>query len=120
MPPCSFGWQPGRCVAHARRETRCIAGVTCTGCGDSSALSTHPRRLKYAAFGIVLATLCGYRSVLPVFRDELEHSLSIGDAQFGLMFSISSLTAITTVLIGGWLVDRWGPGRVLRVCFFWE
>lgn len=74
------------------------------------------RHVIYAFVVSVVAVAAGYQGVLPVFRSHLMQYLSIGDDRFGLLFSIGSLTGLTSVLTGGHLVDRWGPRRVIRIC----
>lgn len=74
------------------------------------------RRLLYALVITVIAVVIGYTGVLPVFRGHLKEYLGIGDAGFGLLFSIGSLPSLISILLGGQLIDRWGPRRVIRVC----
>ena len=54
-------------------------------------------------------------SMLPVFRDELQRYLGIGDGAYGLLFSIGTAAGLIAVLAGGVLVDRRGPVTVLRL-----
>jgi len=55
--------------------------------------------------------------MLPVFGHELQRYLGIDYRGFGLLFSVGATTGMFTVLIGGALVDRWGPRAMLRLCF---
>ena len=73
------------------------------------------RHLRYAFVLSALAVLAGYLGVLPIFRSHLKAYLGIGDARFGFLFSIGALPGLVSVLLGGQLVDRWGPRRVIRV-----
>lgn len=78
------------------------------------------RRFKlhvlYAATITCVAVLAGYKGVLPVFRSHLKDYLDIGDAGFGLLFSVGYLPGLVSVLLGGQLIDYWGPRRVIRIC----
>ncbi|MFP4028903.1 MAG: MFS transporter [Candidatus Brocadiia bacterium] len=56
--------------------------------------------------------------MIPVFRDTLQQYLGIGDGRFGFLLSVLSGAGLFTVLIGGAMVDRWGPRRVLRISLF--
>ncbi len=81
--------------------------------------SRRQRRIRlhvfYAAAITAIALLAGYRGVLPVFRSHLKAYLDIGDAGFGLLFSAGHLPGLVSILLGGQLVDRWGPRRVIRI-----
>ncbi len=79
--------------------------------------STRSRRhVAYAVVISILAVMAGYKGVLPVFRSHLMQYLGIGDARFGLLLSIGSLTGLCSVLFGGQCIDRYGPRRVIRAC----
>ncbi len=80
------------------------------------ALKKNRRRLLYALIIAAVALIAGYKGVLPVFRSHLKAYLDIGDAGFGLLFSVGYLPGLASVLLGGQLIDRWGSRRVIRVC----
>jgi len=71
------------------------------------------RRSVYAGLIIILMALTNYRSILPIFRDQLLHYLSINDQRFGLMFSLPQWLSIVPLLMVGWIVARWGSRRLL-------
>jgi MFS family permease len=80
-------------------------------------MSTRVKRhLLYAGVAAAIALLTGYSSVLSVFRSHLQDYLGIGVERFGLLFSVGSITGIFSILIGGILVDRWGPRKMIRIC----
>ena len=74
------------------------------------------RHIGYAVAITIISVLASYPSILPFFRDVLQRYLRIGDREFGLLFSIGSIGGVVTVLLGGPLVDRWGPRRMLSIC----
>ncbi len=74
-------------------------------------------RVWYAVTVTSLALLAGFAGILPVLRGHLQEYLGIGDKAFGFLFSIGPMAGLAGILLGGILVDRWGPRRVLRVCF---
>ena len=55
--------------------------------------------------------------MLPVFRDSLQSYLGIGDARFGLLFSLAAFAGVASVVAGGVMVDRRGPVAVMRLGF---
>jgi len=83
--------------------------------GKPFSLSRTHRYIMYAAFITGIAVISGYMGILPVFRSYLMRYLGIGDDRFGLLFSIGSITGLSSVLLGGRLIDRWGPRRVIRI-----
>jgi hypothetical protein len=78
-------------------------------------MSVPRHHVRYAGVITAVAVLSGYASVLPIFRNDLESYLGIGDGSFGLLFSIGPLAGLVGLLAGGVLIDRWGPRRVIRV-----
>jgi len=82
--------------------------------------TTRQKRLQhhlfYAVVIMLVSIIAGYRGILPVFRSYLKDYLAIGDASFGLLFSIGAFVGLPGVLLGGYLVDRWGPQQVIRIC----
>ncbi|MFP4175750.1 MAG: MFS transporter, partial [Candidatus Brocadiia bacterium] len=64
---------------------------------------------------VLLLILCRIAGMLPVFRDVLQDYLGIGDEIWGFLLSTRTGAGLFTVLIGGVLVDRWGPRRVIRL-----
>ena len=83
----------------------------------ANARHSPAHRLRCAAVMLALVLLCRSTAMLPVFRDELQQYLGIGDGLFGLLFSVGMLTGLATILAGGALVDRWGPFAILRIGF---
>ncbi len=75
-----------------------------------------PLRTLYAAVSIALLSLMGITGMLPVFRERLQEFLSISKTEFGLLLTLGSVVGIAGALTGGWLVDRGGARRVLRIC----
>jgi MFS family permease len=78
-------------------------------------LSRTRQHLLYSVFITIVAVIAGYMGILPVFRSYLMRYLGIGDDRFGLLFSIGSITGLSSVLFGGRLIDRWGPRRIIRI-----
>ena len=72
------------------------------------------KHLGYALFISLLMVMTAYVAVLPVFGSHLQNYLGIGDATFGLIFSLGALAGIGLALIGGPLVDRLGAVRMIR------
>lgn len=72
--------------------------------------------MRLAGAAISTAFLAEFTTLVPVFRSDLQAYLGIQDGAFGVLLSVSSLTGIVAVLLGGALVDRWGPGPVVRGC----
>ena len=76
-------------------------------------------RVRRTVWVVALAVLATYAScVLPVFYEQLKEYFAIGSGAYGFMFSVGSLGGVLTALIGGVLVDRRGPRRVIRLCLF--
>lgn len=78
-------------------------------------MKTFHRRIKYAVITVCALVLCRMVSMYPVYRETLQEYFGIGDRIWGFLLSISTGAGLITVLIGGQLVDRWGPRRVIRV-----
>lgn len=74
------------------------------------------RHLLYATVIAAVAVLASYGSLLPIFRSHLMVYLGIGDEQFGLLFGVGPMASLASVLLGGTMIDRWGPRRVIRIC----
>lgn len=72
------------------------------------------RHYRYAVTVSALAVLATYTGILPVFRAHLQGYLKIGDAQFGLLFSVAPLAGALAVLGGGVLLNRLGAVRLIR------
>lgn len=73
------------------------------------------RRAVYATLIIILMALTNYRSILPIFRDQLQAYLHIHDRLFGVMFSLPQWLSLIPLLLVGWIVTRWGPRRLLTL-----
>ena len=84
--------------------------------GTSASRKRRRRHIAYAVVVSIVVVLAGYLDALPVFRSHLMQYLEIGDARFGLLFGIGSLTGLVSVFCGGQLLDRWGPRRLIRIC----
>ena len=74
-------------------------------------------RLRYALGALLLLTVGRSVGMLPVFRDSLQSYLGIGDARFGLLFSLAAFAGVASVVAGGVMVDRRGPVAVMRLGF---
>lgn len=74
------------------------------------------RRTAYAASAILLAALAGCVCMLPVFREELQSYLGIGDRRFGLLFSIIEIAGIVPILTAAVLIKQKGPQAIIRLC----
>jgi NNP family nitrate/nitrite transporter-like MFS transporter len=61
-------------------------------------------------FGVAAQSMC-----LPVLFKEISTELNLSLVQVGLIWGISSLPGIFTVMIGGAIGDRFGPKRVLTL-----
>ncbi len=83
---------------------------------DSIVTRRFRRHALYAAMISVIGVLAGYKGILPVFRSHLMDYLDIGDSGFGLLLSVGFLPGLASGLLGGQLIDRWGPRRVIRIC----
>jgi MFS family permease len=55
-----------------------------------------------------------YDSVAPVF-DLLSSQLGFTDQQLGLLYSAYSLAAVLVLLIGGYIIDRWGTKKSITL-----
>lgn len=76
-------------------------------------------RVRRTLWVVALAVLATYAScALPVFYEQLKEYFAIDSEAYGFMFSIGSLGGAITALVGGVLVDRRGPRRVIRLCLF--
>ncbi|MHB9110754.1 MAG: MFS transporter [Armatimonadota bacterium] len=73
------------------------------------------RRAVYAVLIVILMALTNYRSILPIFRDQLQDYLHIHDKLFGVMFSLPQWLSLVPLLLVGWIVARWGPRRLLTL-----
>jgi nitrate/nitrite transporter NarK len=86
--------------------------------GDEERLSRRLKptkhRLVYATVTIVLGAIWLYTMVLPVFRDALQSYFDITIDQFGLLISIGMIPGALSVLVGGALINRFGPRAVIR------
>ncbi|MCK4624834.1 MAG: MFS transporter [Phycisphaerae bacterium] len=71
-------------------------------------------RLVYATVTIVLGAIGHYTMVLPVFRDALQSYFGIGIERFGLLLSVGMIPGAVAVLVGGALINRFGPRAVVR------
>lgn len=72
------------------------------------------RNYRYAVAVSALAVLANYVGILPVFRAHLQDYLMIGDARFGLLFSVAPLAGGLAVLGSGFLLNRFGAVRLIR------
>lgn len=73
------------------------------------------RRAAYAVLIVILMALTNYRSILPIFRDQLQQYLHINDQLFGVMFSLPQWPALAPLLLVGWIIARWGSRRLLTI-----
>jgi MFS family permease len=55
-----------------------------------------------------------YDSAAPVF-DLLSTQLGFTDQQLGLLYSVYSIAAVLVLLIGGYIIDRWGTKRSITL-----
>ena len=55
-----------------------------------------------------------YDSIGPV-ADLLQRQRGFSDTQIGMLNAIYSLPNMVLLLIGGWMVDRFGAGRMMAV-----
>ncbi len=75
------------------------------------------RRATATALLVILGALVSYPSgVLPIFRDSLQSHFRIDISRLGLLLSAGMIPGSLAALAAGVLVDRRGPGPVLRVC----
>ena len=57
----------------------------------------------------------GYTSIIPVFRDVLQHAYGLSFSRLGGLFSLWSVSGAVVALVAGAATDRWGPRPVLGV-----
>jgi MFS family permease len=55
-----------------------------------------------------------YDSVAPVF-DLLSSQLGFTDSQLGLLYSVYSIAAVLVLLIGGYIIDKWGTKKSITL-----
>jgi MFS family permease len=55
-----------------------------------------------------------YDSAAPVF-DLLSSQLGFTDQQLGLLYSVYSVAAVLVLLVGGYIIDRWGTKRSIAL-----
>ena len=67
--------------------------------------------LAYAVFGLFWGS---WAALLP----QLKHATGVTDGQLGLALAGIAVAALPAMLVGGRVVDRLGPGRVLPACLF--
>ncbi len=81
----------------------------------------NPQETRYRWFILALSALTNLLAVaapamaMPVLFAEISRDLRLDLVQVGLVWGISALPGILTVLFGGALGDRFGPKRVLIV-----
>jgi MFS family permease len=66
--------------------------------------------LSLAMFGNYYA----YDSIAPVF-DLLKHQLRFSDEDLGLLYTVYSIAAVIVLLVGGYLIDRFGTKKSIVV-----
>ena len=84
--------------------------------GPKANAGVTARRVGYAAVVLAAVMVCQCASILPVLAKPLQEYLGIGDRGFGALFSVAPIAGVLSVLLGGRLVDAWGPRRVIRWC----
>ena len=82
-------------------------------------LADQPRpfgssRPLFAAAAMSLVALAAMTNMLSIFRDVLQSHFRVTTAQFGTLLSIGTIPGAVGALLGGVLIDRWGPRKVLR------
>jgi MFS family permease len=87
-------------------------------------IQDQPRETSYRWFILVLAALTNVLVVaaptmsMPVLFEQISNELNLTLVQVGLVWGISALPGIFTVLVGGAIGDKFGPKRVLIAgCF---
>jgi MFS family permease len=58
-----------------------------------------------------------YDSAAPVF-DLLSSQLGFTDQQLGLLYSVYSIAAVLVLMIGGYIIDRWGTKKSITLFAF--
>lgn len=74
------------------------------------------RHRRYVVTVSVWIVLAMSMNMLPIYRQYLQKYLAIGDADFGVLFSMGPLVGIAVALLAGPLVERKGTLRMLRYC----
>jgi len=75
----------------------------------------YRRRTMYVGVTIFMMSLIQYMGILPVFGTDLLDYLGINLTQFGVLMSMRDIGGIVPALFVGWIIDRWGARRALRV-----
>jgi MFS family permease len=84
----------------------------------------QPHETSYRWYILILGALTNVLVVaapsmcIPVLFEEISKELNLSLVQVGLVWGISALPGIFTVLLGGAIGDRFGPKRVLIVACF--
>jgi MFS family permease len=81
---------------------------------DSLALPPPPRSYRWLVLIFISLAMFGnyyiYDSIAPV-ADLLKSERGFSDEQIGLLFTSYSIAAVLVLLIGGYIIDRWGTKR---------
>ena len=100
-----------------------LQGLT-LGYNIPSMTQDQPRETSYRWYILILGALTNVLVVaapsmcMPVLFEEISKELNLSLVQVGLVWGISALPGIFTVLLGGAIGDRFGPKRVLiAACF---
>lgn len=86
---------------------------------DSQSLLPRPSPLyRWTVLVFISLAMFGnyyvYDSAAPVF-DLLSSQLGFTDQQLGLLYSVYSIAAVLVLLIGGYIIDRWGTKKSITL-----
>ncbi len=93
-----------------------------TQTADSHSLLPRPTPLyRWTVLVFISLAMFGnyyvYDSAAPVF-DLLSSQLGYTDSQLGLLYSVYSFAAVLVLLIGGYIIDRWGTKKSITLFAF--
>ncbi len=82
--------------------------------GDAARLPEPSRLYRWTVLVFISLAMFGnyyvYDSAAPVF-DLLSTQLGFTDQQLGLLYSVYSIAAVMVLLVGGYIIDRWGTKK---------
>jgi MFS family permease len=102
---------PGRSFRKA------LAPVTPSASGDAR-LPQPSRLYRWTVLVFISLAMFGnyyvYDSAGPIF-DLLSTQLGFSDQQLGLLYTVYSIAAVLVLLVGGYIIDRWGTKKSITL-----
>jgi MFS family permease len=86
--------------------------------GDTARLPAPTPLYRWTVLIFISLAMFGnyyvYDSAAPVF-DLLSSQLGFTDQQLGLLYSVYSVAAVLVLLVGGYIIDRWGTKKAITL-----